>query len=61
MNLKLKALLLALGVLIGMFLFIFVLVFHSQYVLLMAGIGLIYGLYRLILQDLEYREQRKKK
>ena len=61
MNIKLKAFLLALSVPILMALFVYILVFHIEYIAIVALFGLVFGLYKLILNDLEEREKRKKK
>lgn len=61
MNIKLKALLIAISIPILMGLFVYTLVFHIEYIAIIALFGVIFALYKLILTDLEEREQRKKK
>lgn len=61
MNLKLKALLIAISIPTFMFVFVYTLVFYPAYMLILFGISLVYGLYRLALQLLEEQEQRKPK
>lgn len=59
MNLKFKALLIAVGIMAFMVGFVYALVFHPGYVAILFGILLVYGLYKLVLSDLEKHERRK--
>lgn len=61
MNLKLKALLLAVGLLAAMAAFVYVLIFYPGYLFILFCLGIVYALYRLILRDLEDKEKWKKK
>lgn len=64
MNIKLKAFLLALSILLGMFFLVYALVFFTTYVLLLffavSSLGAFYGLYNLVLLKLEDSERKRK-
>lgn len=61
MNIKVKALLIAIGILLGIATFVYTMVFHPGYILIVVVIGLVFGLYKLVLNDLTIREKRKSK
>ena len=56
MNIKLKALLITISVLVGIFGFMYTIVMYPIVILFGVIAGLFYGMYRLVLNYLEYNK-----
>ena len=58
MNIKLKAFLIAISIIVGVFGSVYTMIMFPEIMLIIFGIGLLYAMYRLVLNILEQKEKR---